>query len=173
MRGAKRGVVPIEEAGVALFLNSFTNKVDKKGRVSVPSTFRAAVEGSAYHGVVLFPHFSDPCLEGADRAYFASIADSLTSQYGPFSDAPNDLATAVLGGAVELPFDPEGRVTLPQSVRDHAGIDGLAVFVGMGPRFRIWSPAKFEDFQKAARERAAQTAAKMGPVGAPGIGGRS
>ena len=40
---------------MALFLDTFVNKIDRKGRVSVPATFRAALDGQAFHGIVALP----------------------------------------------------------------------------------------------------------------------
>ena len=151
---------------MALFFNSITNKVDRKGRVSVPATFRAAVEGTGYPGIIIFDHFDRPCLEGSHQQYFSAISDMMTD---PFSDAHDDLATAVLGACVPLPFDPEGRVTLPASLRSHAGITDQATFVGMGRKFRIWAPEAFEAHKLEAREHAA----KVGPGFRGGAGAPS
>jgi len=71
-----------------------------------------------------------------------------------FSDEQDDLAAIVLENAHEMNFDPEGRVTLPKELSDHAGVSAEALFVGRGARFQIWAPKAYEANRAMAFERA-------------------
>ena len=136
---------------MALFLSTYVNKVDKKGRVSVPSQFRAALTGQEFHGVILFRSSKFDALEGFTWDFMRDLADRVDS-FDLFSDAQDDLATAIFSDSVQLPFDNEGRIILPQSLMDHAGINDQAAFVGLGKKFQLWSPERLAARQAAARK---------------------
>ena len=135
---------------MALFLSTFTNKVDKKGRVSMPAPFRAALTDQLHNGVVLFASNQHPCVEGFDWAKMDEIGDRM-DHYDLFSDDQDDLATTIFGESTQLFFDGDGRITLPQNLIDAASISGKATFVGLGRKFQIWSPELFERRKTQAR----------------------
>jgi MraZ protein len=68
-----------------------------------------------------------------------------------FSNAQDDLATAIFGEAVQCPFDSEGRIGVPSPLLDFAKITEGATFVGLGRKFQIWDTAAFESRRAAAR----------------------
>lgn len=136
---------------MALFLSTSVNKIDKKGRVSVPAGFRAALEGEAFSGIVLVPSQVHDCLEGFAYSAMQEIARRL-DEFDMFSTDQDDLATNVFGEAVQLGFDGEGRIMLTADLMARATLSEQAVFVGMGEKFQIWSPEKYEERRRAARE---------------------
>lgn len=136
---------------MALFLSTVTNRVDKKGRVSVPAPFRAAVYEQSFQGVVLFRSNSHPCLEGFDFSYMEQLSARL-DDFDLFSDEQDDLATAIFGDSVQLAFDGDGRITLPVELMEYAGVVDKASFVGLGKKFQIWLPEAYELRRKEARE---------------------
>ncbi|WP_374764361.1 division/cell wall cluster transcriptional repressor MraZ [Yunchengibacter salinarum] len=163
---------------MALFTSTVTNRVDKKGRVSVPAAFRGAVQESSFAGIVLYASLNLPCIEGADMAFLERISDRLYSDYSPYDDDQMAVATAILAGANQLAFDPEGRVMIPAALRDGAGISDRATFVGLGPRFQIWDPDTYEPHRQRQMQTAAKAAPGMMPIfgrqpsaGGPGEGG--
>ncbi len=135
---------------MALFLSTFTNKVDKKGRVSVPAPFRAALADQLHHGVVLFSSNQHPCLEGFDWAKMDEISDRM-DHYDLFSDDQDDLATTIFGESIQLLFDSEGRVTLPAELIEAASLGDRVTFVGLGRKFQIWNPEMFARRKAQAR----------------------
>jgi MraZ protein len=136
---------------MALFLSTYINKIDRKGRVSVPAPFRAALSDQTFQGIVLFRSHSHVCLEGFGWATMEEIGGRL-DKFALFSDEQDDLATTIFGEAVQLPFDGEGRVVLPQDLVSFAGIGESAAFVGMGRKFQIWSPEAYEKRRGSARD---------------------
>lgn len=151
---------------MALFLSTYTNKVDKKGRVSVPAPFRAALAGQVNQGVVLFCSNQHACLEGFDWAKMDEIGDRM-DHYDLFSDDQDDLATTIFGESVQLFFDGDGRVTLPQDLIDAAQIHDSATFVGLGRKFQIWNADMF-DRRKAQARSAVQDRKLTVPKGDTG-----
>lgn len=147
-----------------LFLSTTTNKVDRKGRVSVPAAFRAALPRGGFQGVVVYESFKHACINGSDLGFMEDLSDNIHGDFGLFSDGNEALANAILASARQLPFDPEGRVVLPKELIQHAGITGEATFVGLGKTFQIWAPDEYQTHRKRQRARAEQEALNLGPV---------
>ncbi len=133
-----------------LFLSTYVNKVDKKGRVSVPAPFRAHLAGQEFAGIIAYGSFINPCIEacGADRIMKLSRQIETLE---PFSEERDAFATAILGGSEQLAFDGEGRVMLPERLLVLAEIKEQALFVGKGETFEIWEPKSFESYAERAR----------------------
>ncbi|MCB9991921.1 MAG: division/cell wall cluster transcriptional repressor MraZ [Rhodospirillales bacterium] len=136
---------------MALFLSTYVNKVDRKGRVSVPASFRAALADQPFQGVVLFRSNNHACLEGFGQSAMEMLGDRL-DHFDLFSAEQDDMATAIFGEAVQLPFDGDGRVILPSDLTGFAGLEEQAAFVGLGRKFQVWNPAAFEARRAQARQ---------------------
>jgi len=135
-----------------LFLSSFTNKIDQKGRVSVPSSFRIAVAGEQFAGVVLFRSFTGKCIDGMPMSRMEKIADAADN--GDIFDSKIDeMAALVFADARQLQFDITGRIVLPPDLMQHAGITDSALFVGRGKSFQIWEPGEFAKIQSQSLEK--------------------
>lgn len=135
---------------MAIFLSTYTNKVDKKGRISVPASFRAAIADQSFQGIVVFRSNKHPALEGFSMDQMSELSERL-DQFDMFSDEQDDLATAIFAEATPLPLDGDGRVVLPKDLAEHAGISESASFVGMGPKFQIWEPSRLAERRSSAR----------------------
>lgn len=127
---------------MALFLSTHTNKVDAKGRVSVPAGFRATLSAQDFQGVVLIPSNKFAALEGFSMGMMQEISSRL-DRFDLFSDTQDDLAAAIFASATPLAFDDTGRIGIPKELLIHAGITKNAVFVGLGNKFQIWEPDAF------------------------------
>jgi len=136
---------------MALFLSSHVNKLDKKGRISVPSSFRAELAQEPFQGVVLFKSNTHKCLEGFTWSYMNEISNRL-DDFNLFSTDQDDLATSIFGNAVQLSVDGDGRIILPADLIDFANLKDNVSFVGMGTKFQIWSPEDFQKRQNEARQ---------------------
>jgi MraZ protein len=128
---------------MALFLATHINRIDKKGRTSVPAQFRSALYDQAFQGVFLARSANHACLEGFDWSYMAELSTRL-DDFDLFSPQQDDLATAIFGDAHQIPFDGEGRIMLSQELVDYAGIEDRAAFVGLGRKFQLWNPEALE-----------------------------
>ncbi len=129
--------------------------MDKKGRVSVPASFRASLASQNFQGVVLFRATNHSCLEGFDFGSMAELSERL-DHFDLFSSAQDDLATAIFAEAVQCPFDSEGRISIPAHLMSHAEIEEGVTFVGMGRKFQIWSSEKFDKRRDTARANVAK-----------------
>ena len=136
-----------------LFLSTFTNKIDKKGRVSVPASFRASLASQAFSGIIAYSSFVNPCIEACSMNRIEVISQTIDN-LDPYSEVRDAFATTILGGCVQLGFDSEGRIIIPENLIELANIDEQACFVGKGATFEIWSPDIFADYAAKARELA-------------------
>ena len=147
-----------------LFLSTTTNRVDRKGRVSVPVAFRSSLPASGYQGIIAYASFKHACLHGADLGFMEQLSDSIHGDFGLYSDVNEALANAILGSARQLSFDPEGRINLSKDLMDHAGITSEATFVGLGKTFQIWEPAAYEAHRLVQLALAKTKAGELGPI---------
>ena len=135
-----------------VFLSSFVNRLDKKGRVSVPASFRSAL-GSDASGIVVFRSLQHEALDGCSIGHLELLSQSLDKQdLAP--DVFELIETTIFGGSVQLPFDSEGRITLPQHLASAVGIEDEVAFVGRRKTFQLWNPKKLTAHDAAARSAA-------------------
>lgn len=138
---------------MALFLSTYINKIDSKGRVSVPSPFRAALsqnESATFQGLVLFKSNQYDALEGFSMARMEEMSKRL-DHFDMFSAEQDDMATAIFAESVALGIDGDGRIVLPQDLMQFAQLSDQAAFVGLGTKFQIWAPALLQKRKDEAR----------------------
>lgn len=145
---------------LALFTSTYTNKVDKKGRVSVPAQFRTLTSAQGMNGIWAFPSLDYPAIDGCGATYFERLSE-MVDQLPPFSEEREAFQTAIFGAAHQLSFDGEGRIILPESLIVHAGISENVVFVGLGQQFRIWEPTAFAEVSAKAAELTRKSRASL------------
>ena len=136
-----------------MFLSSFVNKIDKKGRVSVPATFRSHLNSLGYNGFISYPSFNHSALEACSQDRIEKLSNTIDS-LNPFEEKRDYFATSVLSESINLQFDSEGRILLTPKLLKHAKIKNSMIFVGQGKTFQIWEPAMFEKFKVNARKKA-------------------
>lgn len=137
---------------MGLFLSTFVNKIDKKGRVSVPASFRAALSGEEFQGIIAFRSYKLSAVDCMGSNRMQKISDSMDN-LDLFSDDQDDLSAAIFADSQMLAFDGEGRIMLPQLLIDHASIVDKVAFVGRGATFQMWNPDQFASYQDDARRR--------------------
>ncbi len=136
---------------VFLFMDTITNKVDAKGRVSLPSDYRAIVKELSTE-IVCYRSLSAPCIEGCLEDTLDKLATEIENSTDFFSETQDNLTNLIFGDAKRFPFDSTGRIVLTEKLLQHAGITDTAVFVGKGRKFQIWNPENWA--KEEARIRA-------------------
>ena len=136
---------------VFLFMDTITNKVDAKGRVSLPSDYRAIVKELSTE-IVCYRSLSAPCIEGCLEDSLDKLATEIENSTDFFSETQDNLTNLIFGDAKRFPFDSTGRIVLTEKLLQHAGITDSAVFVGKGRKFQIWNPENWA--KEEARIRA-------------------
>ena len=135
-----------------MFLSTFENRIDKKGRVSVPASFRSYLSNLGYNGVVCFPSFNNQSIEAWPQNRIEKISNSIDA-LNPFEEKKDFFATSILSESINLQFDSEGRISLSSKLLKHAKIKNSMLFVGQGKTFQIWEPTIFEKFRVLARKK--------------------
>jgi MraZ protein len=149
------------------FLSQYRNRFDAKGRISLPATFRAILSRSALEGVFLHPSLDAPALDGGGQGLIDEI-QAMLDTLAPYSQEREDLSTALLATGEILRLDSEGRMVLPQRLREAAQLREEAVFVGQGRKFQIWEPQRFAAHLDQARARARVLRGQMSAPREPG-----
>ena len=135
-----------------MFLSTYENKLDKKGRVSVPASFRAHLSNLGYNWVICYPSFNNSSIEACSQDRIEKISSAIDS-LNPFEEKKDYFATSILSESVNLQFDSEGRILLSSKLLKHAKIKNSILFVGQGKTFQIWEPTAFEKFRVNARKK--------------------
>ena len=135
-----------------MFLSTFENKLDKKGRVSVPASFRTFLSKLGYNGVICYPSFSNNCIEAWPQERIEKISNAIDS-LNPFEEKKDYFATSILAESINLQFDSEGRILLSSKLLKHAKIKNKILFVGQGKTFQIWEPTNYEKFKVTAKRK--------------------
>ena len=138
---------------MALFLSTFEKQIDKKGRVSVPPTFRAVLAAQQFNGMIAYASFTNACIEACGMERIEKLYARIEA-LDPFSQEHDAFATAILAGSTQLAFDSEGRVVIPEALLTKASISGTGIFVGKGATFEIWSPELYAKQETKMRELA-------------------
>ena len=136
-----------------MFLSSYENRLDKKGRVSVPASFRSYLSNLGYNGVICYPSFNNQSIEAWPQDRIEKISNAIDS-LNPFEEKRDFFATSILSESINLQFDSEGRISLTSKLLKHAKIKSSMIFVGQGKTFQIWEPTVFEKFKVNARKKA-------------------
>jgi MraZ protein len=135
-----------------MFLSTYENKLDKKGRVSVPASFRSYLSNLGYNGIICYPSFNNLSIEACSQDRIEKISSAIDS-LNPFEEKRDYFATSILSESSNFQFDSEG-ITLSSKLLNHAKIKNSMLFVGQGQTFQIWEPANFEKFKVQARKKA-------------------
>jgi len=143
-----------------MFLSSYENKLDKKGRVSVPASFRSHLSSLGYSGFVAYPSFNHAALEACSQDRIEKLSNTIDS-LNPFEEKRDFFATSVLSESISLQFDSEGRVLISEKLLNHSKIKKNILFVGLGKTFQIWEPKSFEKFKVVARKKAYQNRSNL------------
>ena len=143
-----------------MFLSSYENKIDKKGRVSVPATFRSHLSSMGYNGFISYPSFNHAALEACSQDRIEKLSNTIDS-LNPFEEKRDFFATSILSESENLQFDTEGRVSLSNKLLNHAKIKDNVLFIGLGQTFQIWEPKNFEKFKIVARKKAYQNRSNL------------
>lgn len=143
------------------FVSTYTLRIDAKGRVSIPAPYRSVLTREGADMLYCHPSLAEPALDAGGGKLLEEI-DTLISRYPPYSEAREELAAALYGTSETLRIDPEGRVVLTETLKDHAGIGDNVSFVGLGHKFRIWEPERLRAHLAEAKDKVRQLRRSLG-----------
>jgi len=143
------------------FVSNFTLRLDSKGRVSIPASYRLVLGRDGFEGLYCYPALDRPAIDAGGNALMAEI-EALMSRYPPFSAAREQFALSLYGTSETLKIDGEGRVSLSEALKAHAGIIDSVAFVGLGHKFQIWEPGRFREQLAEATQKVRELKAELG-----------
>ncbi len=134
------------------FVSNITLRLDSKGRVSIPASFRSVLARDGFEGLYCYPALDRPAIDAGGHALMSEI-EALIGRFTPYSEERERFALALYGTSETLKIDGEGRVVLSDTLKRHAGIADVVTFVGLGHKFRIWQPGRFQNELAAATQK--------------------
>jgi MraZ protein len=143
------------------YVSNFTNRLDAKGRVSIPAPYRGVLSRDGFEGLYVHPAIDALALDAGGNALLSEI-DRLLAGLAPYSDERDLFSTALLGTSDVLKVDGEGRVILTEALKTHAGIGDAVTFVGLGAKFQMWEPERFRAHLADARTRVGELRRRLG-----------
>jgi MraZ protein len=149
---SRQSAAPVTAGAMDQFVSTFTNRLDAKGRVSIPASFRAVLTVDGFDGLYCCPTLGRQAVDAGGNRLRERIAESL-SRYEPFSEDHEYLSTTLIGESEILKIDQDGRVVLSETIKSYAGIVDRVTFVGQGYKFQIWEPDRFAAYREEAKDR--------------------
>lgn len=151
------------------FLSSAINRIDSKGRVSVPAHFRAVVQKRGYGDLYALRALDVPALDVGGLDLLDRYEERIALE-DPFLQTADDMSFFCHGDGAFLKLDQDGRITVTDFLREHTGIEAEVAFVGRGTFFQMWEPVRLKAHGQAVRARLLtlrQAAAAMKFTGEP------
>lgn len=145
-----------------LFMDTITNKVDAKGRVSLPADYRLIVKELSTE-IVCYRSLNAPCIEGCTEDLLDKLAADMENSLDFFSQEQDNLTNLIFGDAKRFVFDSTGRIMLTEKLLKHAQITDAAVFVGKGRKFQIWNPQNWEKEEARIRAEVFKNRPRLNP----------
>jgi MraZ protein len=132
------------------FLSNATNRIDAKGRVSVPAVFRSVLAERNIQELYCFQDFVFPAISAGGSDLLDRFERQIAAE-DPFSPDANAMSLLIHGGGVFMKLDAEGRLLVTDFIRDFTGITNEVTFVGRADHFQLWQPDAFRAMQAQAR----------------------
>jgi len=135
------------------FRGIYEHSLDSKDRLTVPSRFRAALSD----GVVLSKGF-DPCVWLHTPDGYEDLSTRFLAPHSPFGREARSMRRRFHGGSFDEKLDSAGRIRVPKSLLEHAGLDGACVVVGNGEYLEIWNAEAWAKQEEELDARAPEIA---------------
>lgn len=143
------------------FVSNFTNRLDAKGRVSIPASFRSVLAKDGFEGLYVHPSLYAQALDCGGNALMREI-DGMLGRFATYTEEHDLYSTALMGMSEILKVDTEGRVILTETLKRHAGITNEVTFVGHGHKFQIWEPGCFQAHLAEAKDQLRELRRRLG-----------
>ena len=134
------------------FLSSAVNRIDAKGRVSVPAHFRTVLQKRGYADLYALRALDVTALDVGGMDLLDRYEKRIALE-DPFLQTADDMSFFCHGDGAFLKLDQDGRITVNDFIREHTGITTEMTFVGRGHFFQIWEPGQFDAYRAQARAR--------------------
>jgi MraZ protein len=127
-----------------MFRGHFEHAIDTKGRTSLPSRFRDVLVAEGDLRLVLTPSPFDPCLHLFPMKAWEEFEGKIAA-LPQFEPNVIRLRRLYVSAAAECDIDKQGRVLVPNSLRDHAALQKDVLWAGMGQMVELWAREKWNE----------------------------
>jgi transcriptional regulator MraZ len=134
------------------FLSSAVNRIDAKGRVSVPAHFRSILQKRGNSDLYALRALDVAALDVGGMDLLDRYEQRIALE-DSFLQTADDMSFFCHGDGAFLKIDQDGRITVSDFIREHTGITTDVAFVGRGHFFQIWEPEQFSAYRAEARAR--------------------
>ncbi|MBN2884888.1 division/cell wall cluster transcriptional repressor MraZ [Patescibacteria group bacterium] len=142
-----------------MFIGEYNHNLDDKGRLAIPAKFRLILKKGAVVTKGL-----DNCLFLYSKEQFEKIAKKFAAL--PISQAKaRAFSRHMLAGAMDVDFDNQGRVTLPEYLRKFSGLKKGVIIAGLYNHLEIWDEAAWNKYKQTAEENSNSIAEELGDLG--------
>jgi MraZ protein len=142
-----------------MFLGEYNHTIDDKGRLTIPARFRDELES----GVVITRGL-DGCLWAYGRSEWEALAEKI-AQLPTTNPAARDFSRFMFSSAFDSIPDRQGRILLPQNLRDYAEIQNDTVVIGVKNKLEIWNPARWAEVVNQVEQDTEAMAAQLQDLG--------
>lgn len=126
-----------------MFQGSHAINMDPKGRLAVPAKYRDSLAESCGGRIVMTAHTQDKCVLLYPEPEWLEILPKIEA-LPTFNKAALRAQRLLIGYACSLELDGNGRVLVPPTLREYAGLDKKLMLVGLGKKFELWSEDAFQ-----------------------------
>ncbi len=141
-----------------MFLGTTQNTIDEKGRLTLSTKWRSELAS----GVVITRGF-DKCLFILPQAKYETMAREIEEQGTALADV-RSFARHLSAMAEQAEPDKQGRIIIPQNLREFAGLNGEVVVIGVVNRLEVWNPEKYKEINKQVEANADAVAERYGQI---------
>ena len=136
-----------------MFRGHFEHAIDDKGRTSLPARFRDVLAATGDARLVVTPALGDPCLDVYPVKAWEELEAKLAA-LNAFDAEVIEFRRFYVSAAVECELDKQGRILVPNSLREHAGLTKTVMWLGHGQKAELWSREQWEAMsrQKSAAD---------------------
>lgn len=146
-----------------MFRGRYPYASDSKGRLSIPSKFREVLSADFHDERLVITNF-DNCLWAYPVAEWVKIEEKVAA-LPQFKEEVKALQRFFISAATECPIDKAGRILIPPTLRDYAGIQRDVVIVGMVRRIEIWAAERWKPVFEDAQSRLLSLGDKLADLG--------
>ena len=142
-----------------MFLGEYTHSIDTKGRVAIPAKFRDKLTAGA-----IITRGLDQCLFIFTSAEWETLAQKLIAL--PLAQANSRaFVRLMMAGAANVDIDAQGRVLVPEYLRNYAKLKKEAVVTGLYNRIEVWDRESWERYKEKTEGASDEIAEKLGELG--------
>lgn len=142
-----------------MFLGEFKHTIDNKGRLAIPAKFRASLSGGA-----IITRGLDKCLFLFPQKEWDILANKLVNLPLSQSDS-RAFVRLMLAGAGDVEFDAQGRILIPENLRNYAQLSKKIIVTGLYNRIEIWDEDEWSRYKSKTESASDEIAEKLGQLG--------